>query len=55
MGVVSKTQETDQTIWLSRHHKDLSKKFQNFVFGALHNSLKVGDFWTNIPNYEQRA
>ncbi|KAG1799657.1 hypothetical protein EV424DRAFT_1474896 [Suillus variegatus] len=41
VGVVSKTQETDQTIWLSRHHKDLSKKFQNFVFGALHNSLKT--------------
>ncbi|KAG1870492.1 RnaseH-domain-containing protein, partial [Suillus tomentosus] len=55
VGVVSKTQETDQSIWLSRHHKDLSKKFQNFVFRALHNSLKVGDFWINIPNYEQRA
>ncbi|KAG0694780.1 hypothetical protein DFH29DRAFT_985146 [Suillus ampliporus] len=33
---------------VSRHHKDLSKK-------ALHNSLKVGEFWTNIPTFKQRA
>ncbi|KAG0699321.1 ribonuclease H-like protein [Suillus ampliporus] len=39
---VLRSQETDQTIWHSRRHKDLSKKFQNF-------------FWTNIPNFEQRA
>ncbi|KAG2037250.1 hypothetical protein BDR03DRAFT_1051385, partial [Suillus americanus] len=52
---ISRHLETDQTLWLGRRNTDLSKKFQIFIYRALHNSLKIGDFWSNIPHLEHRS
>ncbi|KAG1761438.1 hypothetical protein EDD22DRAFT_980194 [Suillus occidentalis] len=47
--------ETDATIWTNNRHKDLSKKTKQFLYKALHGSQKIGEYWTNVPTYEQRA
>ncbi|KAG1728984.1 ribonuclease H-like protein [Suillus paluster] len=52
---VSKTIESDKTIWTSCRNKDISKKVQMFLYKTLQNAYKVGDFWLQIPTFEQRA
>ncbi|KAG2740664.1 RnaseH-domain-containing protein, partial [Suillus brevipes Sb2] len=52
---ISTELETDHAIWNSRKNKDLSKKFQSFLYRALNDSYKVGKFWSNIPQFEHRA
>ncbi|KAG2740847.1 hypothetical protein P692DRAFT_201842406 [Suillus brevipes Sb2] len=52
---VMNTLESDKTIWQARRHKDIPKKIQMFIFKTLHNTFKIGDFWSSIPTYEHRA
>ncbi|KAG1879325.1 ribonuclease H-like protein [Suillus tomentosus] len=52
---ISKNLETDETIWKECRQKDLQRPIQQFLFKTLHGTHKLGDFWKNIPNYEQRA
>lgn len=49
------TLETDETIWKSCRHKDITKKIQMFIYKTLNNAYKLGEFWLQIPTFEQRA
>ena len=45
----------DENIWQNVRHPDIRWPIQTFLLRALHASLKIGEFWENIPLYEQRA
>ena len=45
----------DEHIWRNARHPDIQWPIQTFLLRALHASLKIGEFWENIPLYEQRA
>jgi ribonuclease HI len=47
--------ETDETIWGSIHHPDIRIKIRQFLYKALHGTQKIGNFWKNIPEYEERS
>ena len=47
--------ETDVSIWKNIRHEDIRRHIQNFLYRAMTGSLRIGDFWSNIPNYEIRA
>ncbi|KAF8131682.1 ribonuclease H-like protein, partial [Boletus edulis] len=47
--------ETDKTIWKQIRNPDIRRPIQQFLYRAITGSLRIGDFWSNIPNYEQRA
>ena len=47
--------ETTSSIWRSIRHPDIRRPIQAFLFRAMHNSLRIGKFWTHIRNYEHRA
>ncbi|KAJ7732743.1 ribonuclease H-like protein [Mycena maculata] len=46
---------TDEDIWKSIRHKDIDRRIRNFLWKAIHQTFKCGDYWRNIPNYEQWA
>ena len=46
---------SEETIWKTTKHKDLSKKTQEFLWKCIHNAFKIGKFWRNIPNFENRG
>jgi hypothetical protein len=46
---------TDEKIWKSIRHKDITRSIRNFLWKSLHGAHKCGKFWENIPNHEQRA
>ena len=50
-----RTNPTPSTIWRTTKHKDLTKKTREFIWKRIHNAFKIGKFWKNIPNYEQRG
>ncbi|KAG1816751.1 uncharacterized protein BJ212DRAFT_1271189 [Suillus subaureus] len=52
---ISNNLESDKTIWKECRRKDIQRPIQQFLYKALHSTHKVGDFWSNIPQYEQRA
>ena len=49
------TNPTPNTIWKTTKHKDLTKKTREFIWECMHDAFKIGKFWRNIPNYEQRG
>ncbi|KAJ4496670.1 ribonuclease H-like domain-containing protein [Lentinula lateritia] len=46
---------TTEAIWKSIRHKDLNKKIRIFLWMLIHNGYKLGEYWENIPGYENRA
>ncbi|KAI0047111.1 ribonuclease H-like protein, partial [Auriscalpium vulgare] len=42
-------------LWASCRHRDFPRNIQQFLFRALHQSYKIGAFWSSIPGYEDRA
>ena len=42
---------SNQKIWKSIHNKDLLRPLKAFLWKALHNTHKVGNYWENIPNW----
>jgi ribonuclease HI len=42
-------------LWGSLRHKDIDRKIRNFLWRGLHNSLRIGEWWLNIPNCEGRS
>ncbi|KAH7910890.1 ribonuclease H-like protein [Hygrophoropsis aurantiaca] len=46
---------SDEAIWNSCSSAELSNKSKQFIFRAIHGSFKVGEYWMNIPGFEQRA
>ena len=52
---LNKKQETDTHIWTRCRHPDIRRPIQTFLFKAIHNALRIGDFWSNIPHLSDRA
>ena len=46
---------TDEAIWKSLRHKDITKKIQDFLWKQIHGIYKLGNFWTHIPGLKDRA
>ncbi|KAJ7826941.1 hypothetical protein B0H13DRAFT_2241062 [Mycena leptocephala] len=46
---------TDTDIWKSTRHKDIGRKMRNFLWKALHQTYKCGNYWRNIPVFEHWA
>ncbi|KAG1889237.1 hypothetical protein F4604DRAFT_1507934, partial [Suillus subluteus] len=49
-GTPSETQ-----IWKSIRDIDIPKGIRGFLWKNLHGAYRLGDFWLNIPNFEQRG
>jgi len=45
----------DRNIWKGCRHPDIRRPIQTFLFKAINDALRIGDFWSRIPNFEQRA
>ena len=46
---------TDEAVWKSMRHKDITKKVRDFLWKHAHGVYRLGGFWNNIPGYENRA
>ncbi|EIW86192.1 hypothetical protein CONPUDRAFT_28441, partial [Coniophora puteana RWD-64-598 SS2] len=46
---------TTEDIWLSTRDKDSPATHNNFTFKSLHDGFRLGDHWSTIPGYEDRA
>ncbi|KAF9266931.1 hypothetical protein L218DRAFT_857161, partial [Marasmius fiardii PR-910] len=46
---------THRQIWKSVRNKAISRNIRQFLFMLLHGSFKVGRYWRNIPECEDRA
>jgi ribonuclease HI len=46
--------ETDETLWRSIHKPVFSSKFRQFLYKSMHGTQKIGQYWANIPGYEER-
>ncbi|KAJ7711665.1 hypothetical protein B0H16DRAFT_1343555 [Mycena metata] len=42
-------------IWKSVRHKDFTRQVRNFLWKSLQNAHRIGNFWTHIPECEDRA
>ncbi|KAJ7922719.1 hypothetical protein B0H13DRAFT_1865564 [Mycena leptocephala] len=46
---------TASTIWKSLRHKDITRQIQTFLWKSMHGAHRIGKFWKNIPECEDRA
>ena len=44
----------EATVWNSTCHQDFSKTYRTFIWKSLHSTHKIGAYWMQIPNFEQR-
>ena len=52
---ITQTMETDKSIWEKVRNVEIRQLIQNFLYRALHHSLRIGDYWDNIPTYKHRV
>ena len=46
---------TEDTVWKSMRHKDMTKKVRDFLWKHAHGIYRLGSFWNNIPGYEKKG
>ena len=46
---------SDRAIWSGSRHHDIRRPIQAFLYKAINNALRLGDFWERIPTLEYRA
>lgn len=51
----TKATPTEAVLWKSVRDSLLPRRMRDFWWKALHNALRVGKFWSHIPNCEMRA
>ncbi|KAH9161884.1 hypothetical protein EDB89DRAFT_1812507, partial [Lactarius sanguifluus] len=49
------TLETDETIWNLIRRKPICPLIQQFLYKSLHSTHKIGKYWLNIPECEDRC
>jgi len=49
------TTPTEQAIWKSMRHKDITRKIRDFLWKNTHGLYRLGNFWNHIPGCENRA
>ena len=52
---VSSETPTEQAIWKSMWHKDITRKIWDFLWKHAHGVYRLGSFWSHIPGCEDRA
>ncbi|KAJ7732891.1 hypothetical protein B0H16DRAFT_1732621 [Mycena metata] len=45
----------ESSVWKSVRHRDFTCQFRDFLWRAMHRSIRVGHYWAHIPGYEDRA
>ena len=45
----------NHSIWKGCRHQDIRWPIQTFLYKAVNSTLHIGNFWTNIPTFEQWA
>ena len=53
--MINKREESNSHLWLKCRHPDIRRPVQTFLYKALHGAFRIGNFWNDIPQYEQRA
>ncbi|KAJ7821842.1 ribonuclease H-like protein, partial [Mycena leptocephala] len=43
------------TIWKSIRHRDIGRNIRNFLWKSMHGAHRLGKWWLNIPECEERA
>ncbi|KAI0744459.1 hypothetical protein C8Q76DRAFT_604336 [Earliella scabrosa] len=46
---------TEPMLWKAIRTRDVARNMRDFLWKSLHDAMRVGKFWENIPGYEQRA
>ncbi|KAJ6469898.1 hypothetical protein C8R45DRAFT_837114 [Mycena sanguinolenta] len=46
---------TDEEIWKSIRHPDITRMTRDFLWRCMHQAYKVGEHWRNIPTFEHFA
>ncbi|KAJ6541496.1 hypothetical protein B0H19DRAFT_1212769 [Mycena capillaripes] len=46
---------SDEEIWHSIRDKHIDRRVRNFLWRALHQAFKCGNYWLNIPTFEHWA
>ncbi|KAI9060720.1 ribonuclease H-like protein [Trametes sanguinea] len=49
------TEVSASALWKGIRHKDFRRTMRDFWWLALHDALRVGTYWDNIPGYEHRS
>ena len=44
----------DSAVWKSTRHRDFSKTYRSFIWKSMHSTHKIGTYWLQIPEFEQR-
>ena len=44
-----------KNIWLATKHKDFTRKTRDFLWKSTQHAYKIGEYWNNIPGYENRG
>ena len=55
LETINEQSPPDRTIWIGCRHRDIRRPIQSFLYKAINNALRIGEFWERIPNFEQRA
>lgn len=45
----------DREIWIAIRSKLIARKVKDFLWKTMHDAMRVGKYWKNIPGYEDRA
>ena len=49
------TLPTDGKIWMSLKNKSINKNARAYMWKAMHNAYKCGEYWTTISDHEHRT
>ena len=55
IGEKMKTYPTEKKIWEGLKGKEIRRQITDFLWKQLHGRLKIGEYWKNIPGYEERS
>lgn len=46
---------TPEHVWKSIWDPDIPRSIRGFLWKCMHNAYKIGEYWSRIPNYDQRS
>ncbi|KAJ7668756.1 hypothetical protein DFH06DRAFT_982886 [Mycena polygramma] len=46
---------TPASLWKSIRNRDISRQIRNFLWKSMHGAHRIGKFWLNIPDMDDRA
>ena len=46
---------TEQKLWKDLKYSKIRKNFRDWLWKLIHNTLRSGAYWKNVPSYEEMA